>query len=66
MTREQLVAMARRSTAHAREDTVDLVDQVFRVPASNYYDETRWGLEMERVFKRVPLTLGFSAELPIC
>ena len=64
MSREQLVAMTKRNLAHARNNTVDLFDGVYRVPASNYFDEARWRLEMGRVFKRVPLTLGFSAELP--
>ena len=64
MSREQLVVMAKRNLAHARNNTVDLFDGVYRVPASNYFDEARWRLEMGRVFKRVPLTLGFSAELP--
>jgi len=33
------------------------------VPAANYFDAERWQLEMERIFKRVPLTLGFTSDL---
>jgi phenylpropionate dioxygenase-like ring-hydroxylating dioxygenase large terminal subunit/ectoine hydroxylase-related dioxygenase (phytanoyl-CoA dioxygenase family) len=43
--------------------TVDQAADVYRVPAANYYEPERWRLEMERIFKRLPLTLGFSCEL---
>jgi len=64
MTREVLVQLARRTIAHARAGTVPQEADVRQVPASNYYAEDRWELEMERVFRRVPLVLGFSCELP--
>jgi phenylpropionate dioxygenase-like ring-hydroxylating dioxygenase large terminal subunit len=55
--------MARRGLEHYRAGTQDQADDVYRVPASNYYDPERWRLEMDRVFKRMPLMLGFSSEL---
>ena len=55
--------MARRNLAHAKAGTVDQEPDVARVPARNYFDPERWQLEMERVFRRLPLVLGFSAEL---
>jgi phenylpropionate dioxygenase-like ring-hydroxylating dioxygenase large terminal subunit len=36
----------------------------FEVAAASYLDPARWTLEMERIFKRLPLLLGFTAELP--
>ena len=63
MSREALVVALRRTLAHARAGTVPLDAAVKRVPASNYYDPARWKLEMDRVFRRVPLMLGFSCEL---
>ena len=63
MSREALVVALRRTLAHAREGTVPLDAAVKRVAASNYYDPARWKLEMDRVFRRVPLMLGFSCEL---
>ncbi|MEJ2090204.1 MAG: aromatic ring-hydroxylating dioxygenase subunit alpha, partial [Gammaproteobacteria bacterium] len=36
---------------------------VLKVPASHYHDEARWQLEMDRVFKRMPLMLAMSCEL---
>ncbi len=63
MSREQLVELARRTISHARAGTVPQAEAVLEVPATNYFDPGRWRLEMDRIFKRVPLTLGFSGEL---
>ena len=63
MSREQLVALTRRNIAHSVNGTVPLEDDIMRVPSSNYYDPARWQLEMDRIFRRLPLVLGFSAEL---
>jgi carnitine monooxygenase subunit len=63
MTREQLVEMARRGIEHWKNGTVPLEADVYRVPTSLYYDPERYQLEMQRIFKRIPLMLGFSAEL---
>ncbi len=64
MSRETLVELTRRTLNHARAGTVPLAGEIGRVPAANYYDSDRWQLEMERVFKRAPLVLGFTCELP--
>ncbi len=63
MSHAQLVAMAKRNLAHVKAKTVDQAEGVYRVPTANYYDPERWRLEMDRIFKRLPLVLGFSAEL---
>jgi phenylpropionate dioxygenase-like ring-hydroxylating dioxygenase large terminal subunit len=55
--------MAKRNLAHVKAGTVDQAPGVFRVPASRYYDTDRWRLEIERIFRRLPLTLAFSVEL---
>ncbi len=62
MSRETLVALTRRTLAHARANTVPLAGDVGRVPATNYYDPDRWQAEMDRVFRRLPLVMGFSCE----
>ena len=64
MSRETLVELTRRTLGHARAATVPLAGDIGRVPAANYYDPDRWKLEMARVFKRTPLALGFTCELP--
>ena len=63
MSREKLVEAARRNIRHSKEGTVPLDAEVKRVPARNYFDADRWELEMDRIFRRVPLVLGFSCEL---
>jgi len=62
-TREQLVEINRRNAAHARNGTIDQVDHVGTVPAANYVDPDQFDLEVDRIFKRVPLVMGLSAEL---
>ena len=63
MSREQLVTAMRRNLAHSKNGTVPLDDGIVRVPAKNYYDAERWQLETDRIFRRLPLVLGFSCEL---
>ncbi len=62
MSRDLLVELTRRTLTHARAGTVPLAGEVGRVPASNYHDPERWQAEMDRVFRRLPLVLGFSCE----
>jgi nitrite reductase/ring-hydroxylating ferredoxin subunit len=64
MSREVLVAMARRTLAHARAGTAPLADAVVEVPASTYVDPDRWALELDRIWRRVPLVLAPAAALP--
>ncbi len=64
MSYEQLIAMAKHNLAHVRAGTIEQADEIRQVPARHYFDEARWRLEMERIFKRVPLMLAMTAELP--
>ncbi len=64
MSFEQLVAMARRNIEHVKAGTQDQATDVFTVPGSDYVDADRWQREVDGIFKRVPLMLGFSSELP--
>ena len=63
MSKAQLVAMARHGIAHAKAGTIDQTDDVLKVPATNYYEENRWQLEMKQIFRRLPLMLATTAEL---
>ena len=63
MTRAKLIEMARHNMAHAKAGTIDQEPDVLRVPGRHYYDPERWQLEMDRVFKRLPLMLAISTEL---
>jgi len=62
-SRQQLIDMAKGNMAHVHAGTIDTEPDVLRVPATNYYDPARWRLEVDRIFKRLPLMLAFSAEL---
>jgi phenylpropionate dioxygenase-like ring-hydroxylating dioxygenase large terminal subunit len=64
MSREQLVAMARRNMAFAESGTLEQTDDVLKVPAANYYDPARFEAEKAKIFRRVPLVLAPTAELP--
>ncbi len=64
MSRAELIEMAKHSLAHARAGTIDQEPDVMQIPASNYFDQQRWQLEMDRIFKRVPLMLAMSCEIP--
>jgi carnitine monooxygenase subunit len=61
--REQLEFIARRNRELTANGDYDLADDIVSVPASNYFAHERWAAEMEKIFKRLPLTLAFTAEL---
>ncbi len=63
MSRAQLIDMAKQDLAHARAGTQSQADDILRIPAISYTDEDRWQLEMDRIFKRVPLMAATTAEL---
>lgn len=62
--RQRLVEMARHSMAHARAGDIAQAPGMHRVPAAHYTDPQRFERERERIFRRLPLLLALSAELP--
>jgi len=62
-SRSKLIEMARHNMALVDAGELDRADDVLRVPATHYYDEARWQLEMKQVFMRMPLMLAMSCEL---
>ncbi len=64
MSKLELVRMAKQNIAHAKAGTIVQAPDVFRVPASAYIDNERHDLEKKRIFKRMPLKLAATAELP--
>lgn len=64
MSREKLVAMTRSLVAHGEADTMELADEVVRVPASAYTDPALYELEKSKIFRRLPLMVAPSCELP--
>jgi len=63
VSREQLVEITRREVENLQNNRIDLAPDILKVPTADYYDPERWKLEVDRIFKRVPLALGFSCEL---
>jgi phenylpropionate dioxygenase-like ring-hydroxylating dioxygenase large terminal subunit len=61
--RATLVEMARHNLEYAKQGSIPFEDDVYRVPASNYYCPERWQLERDRVFKRMPLMLALTCEV---
>ncbi len=64
MSRAELLRMARRNIAHVKAETIDQEPEVFAVPATHYLERERFDRELERVWKRMPLMLALSSELP--
>jgi nitrite reductase/ring-hydroxylating ferredoxin subunit len=48
---------------HVQDGLPTLAADTYRVPVSSYLDEGRWRAEVEKVFRRRPVVLGFTAEL---
>ena len=64
MSRQTLIDMARHNIEHVKAGTVERAETVYRVPATNYYDPERWEREVKAVFRRMPLMLAMTCELP--
>ena len=60
----ELMLLAKRVVAHLEAKSTDQADEVMRVPVSAYADPQRWSEEMDGIFRKVPLVLGLTAELP--
>ncbi len=62
--REEAIAMMRRLVTHVRNKTTDQAPDVWQEPVDNYLDPDVFAAEVELIFKRVPLPLALSCELP--
>jgi phenylpropionate dioxygenase-like ring-hydroxylating dioxygenase large terminal subunit len=63
LDREVTVALAKRMLAFHESGTTEQAADTYRVPAASYVDPARWRLEMDRIFRRVPLPLALTCEL---
>jgi nitrite reductase/ring-hydroxylating ferredoxin subunit len=64
MSRPKLIEIAKANLAHARAETTDQADDIYQVPAEHYFDHDRWQLEMKQIFRRIPLLMATTSELP--
>lgn len=61
---ERIGAAAAKMRGYVESKQTFLTSAVKRVPARSYTDPDQWKAEMELVFRRLPLMLAFTAELP--
>ena len=64
MSRARLIEMTQHAMSHAHAGTIDQEPDVLKIPAANYYDQQRFETEVKQIFRRMPLVLAPSAELP--
>jgi len=64
MARNTLIEMTRSLIAHGDAGTMELADEVVRIPASTYTDEALFEREKRQIFRRLPLMVAPSCELP--
>jgi phenylpropionate dioxygenase-like ring-hydroxylating dioxygenase large terminal subunit len=57
-------ALVARFTAHLANGTTDSVPYNLRVPAAHYTDDTQAATEIERLFRREPLLVALTPDLP--
>ena len=64
MTKQRLVEIAQENLSHAAAGTIRQAEAIQQVPVNHYIDAERWQRECRLVFRRLPLLLATSAELP--
>lgn len=55
--------LVERSMRYLNDNTTDRSESTMELPVSEYLDEAIWRREMDALFMRRPLVLGYSAEL---
>lgn len=63
-TESEALSLALRALAHVRNNTTDQAPEPMTNPVEAYSDPQRYAREIERIFKRYPLALALSLELP--
>lgn len=56
--------LAKRALAHYQQKTSDCAETQMRIPVSAYLDPQRYDREVDRIFKRLPIAVAMSLELP--
>jgi nitrite reductase/ring-hydroxylating ferredoxin subunit len=64
VNRATLIEMAKDALAHGRAGTIRQAPEVMKVKADIYTDEERFEREKKLIFRRMPLMLAPTAELP--
>jgi phenylpropionate dioxygenase-like ring-hydroxylating dioxygenase large terminal subunit len=58
------LALARRALAHLKAGTTDQAPSVVRQPLAAYVDPERYAAEVDAIFRRLPIGLALSVDLP--
>jgi phenylpropionate dioxygenase-like ring-hydroxylating dioxygenase large terminal subunit len=61
---QEFTSLARRALAHLKAKTTDQAETPMALPVGTYIDEDRYRWELERIFRRLPLGLALSIEIP--
>ena len=64
MSREKLLEMNRSLIEHGEAGTMDLAEGVVQIPAASYTDPEMFEREKRNIFRRLPLMVAPSCELP--
>jgi phenylpropionate dioxygenase-like ring-hydroxylating dioxygenase large terminal subunit len=64
MNRPRIGEIAETLLGYFEGNTTFQADKIMTVPAASYTDPTQWRAEMDLIFKRVPLLLALSCEMP--
>ena len=64
MSHQELIDMTRSLVEHGAADTMEYADEVVRIPASSYTDPELFEREKKQIFRRLPLMVAPSCELP--
>ena len=64
MTQQKLIDMTRSLVAHGEADTMEYAEEVVKIPVSSYTDPDIFEREKKNIFKRLPLMVAPSCELP--
>ena len=62
--REEAMRMMHRLAGHVRNKTTDQAEGNWQEPVENYGDEALFQAELETLFKRIPLPLALTCEIP--
>mgnify|MGYP000866742810 CR=1 FL=1 len=64
MDRAHIGDVAQIMLDYVENDTTFMTDKILSVPTRSYTDPDQWHAEIELIFKRVPLMLALSCEMP--
>src|SRR5258706_15357649 len=64
MNRQRIGDVAEILLDYFEHDKAFQTDRIMTVPAASYTDPGQWHAEIDLVFKRVPLMLALSCEMP--